>query len=506
MPTATYTNFGGGINRKTIGSYLVPKGEDDSFMYAENINNMRVDLGSITKVNGFTAVANPTAGANAGQGIFSFKGELISCFNGKIYKGITTPTQVKTGASTTAKWTASEWLSSLVMCNGVDKPVVWNGTSASDITISDPSSIWNDARPKGSAVFRNRIFYWGDPSNPDTIYTPRPETIGNFDNTTSTVDFFTVMSGYGGAIKAVVPLTDDMLVIYKERCIYYLQGNAPFGSTGGEPFAIKPITQEVGCVIDNGVVSIGNEHYFFSQEGLRKLTVTQNFGKVAVEQPNYVIQDIINTVNFNTQTALDKATLVYVPKDNNIIIGLPTGTSTENDLVLTYDITTGANARRTGWKPTAMCIHKRDLYHTDALGNIYQHQSTVFNNNGTAYNAEFESKWIAHEGLMKLKRYKQLFIGVDPGFRATLNVRWYVLVDAQPTATLESIVLNGGALWDSAKWDEATWDDGGASLTPITNLGKGKAIKIILSCNNANEPIVIRSIDIEYEALSNKRG
>jgi hypothetical protein len=77
-----------------------------------------------------------------------------------------------------------------------------------------------------------------------------------------------------------------------------------------------------------GVVSIGNEHYFFSQEGLRKLTVTQNFGKVAVEQPNYVIQDIINTVNFNTQTALDKATLVYVPKDNNIIIGLPTGTST----------------------------------------------------------------------------------------------------------------------------------------------------------------------------------
>jgi hypothetical protein len=475
-------------------------------MYAENINNMRVDLGSITKVNGFTAVANPTAGANAGQGIFSFKGELISCFNGKIYKGITTPTQVKTGASTTAKWTASEWLSSLIMCNGVDKPVVWNGTSASDITISDPSSIWNDARPKGSAVFRNRIFYWGDTNNPDTIYTPRPETIGNFDNTTSTVDFFTVMSGYGGAIKAVVPLTDDMLVIYKERCIYYLQGNAPFGSTGGEPFAIKPITQEVGCVIDNGVVSIGNEHYFFSQEGLRKLTVTQNFGKVAVEQPNYVIQDIINTVNFNTQTALDKATLVYVPKDNNIIIGLPTGTSTENDLVLTYDITTGANARRTGWKPTAMCIHKRDLYHTDALGNIYQHQSTVFNNNGTAYNAEFESKWIAHEGLMKLKRYKQLFIGVDPGFRATLNVRWYVLVDAQPTATLESIVLNGGALWDSAKWDEATWDDGGASLTPITNLGKGKAIKIILSCNNANEPIVIRSIDIEYEALSNKRG
>jgi hypothetical protein len=506
MPTATYTNFGGGINRKTIGSYLVPKGEDDSFMYAENINNMRVDLGSITKVNGFTAVANPTAGANAGQGIFSFKGELISCFNGKIYKGITSPTQVKTGASTTAKWTASEWLSSLIMCNGVDKPVVWNGTSASDITISDPSSIWNDARPKGSAVFRNRIFYWGDTNNPDTIYTPRPETIGNFDNSTSTVDFFAVMSGYGGAIKAVVPLTDDMLVIYKERCIYYLQGNAPFGSTGGEPFAIKPITQEVGCVIDGGVVSIGNEHYFFSQEGLRKLTVTQNFGKVAVEQPNYVIQDIINTVNFNTQAALDKATLVYVPKDNNIILALPTGTNTTNDLILTFDITTGANARRTGWKPTAMCIHKRDLYHTDALGNIYQHQSTVFNNNGTAYNAEFESKWIAHEGLMKLKRYKQLFIGVDPGFRATLNVRWYVLVDAQPTATLESIVLNGGALWDSAKWDEATWDDGGASLTPITNLGKGKAIKIILSCNNANEPIVIRSIDIEYEALSNKRG
>lgn len=501
MPT--YTNFSGGINRKTIGTTINPTG-DDAFMYAENINNMRVDVGGITKVNGFTKIATPTV--HKGQGLFSFKGELLSCFNGKIYEGTTSPSQVHTGASTTAQWTATEWLSSLILCNGVDVPIKWDGTTASNITITDPDTIWNDARPKGSAVFRNRIFYWGDVDTPDTLYTPRPETISNFDNTNGTVDFFAVMSGYGGVIKAVVPLTDDMLVIYKERCIYYLSGNAPFGASGGETFSLKPITQEIGCIVDGGVIAIGNEHFFMSQEGLRKLTVTQNYGKVAVEQPNYPIQDIINTVDFNDQAQLDKAVMTYVPKENNILLALPSKNSTENDLVLTYDITTGANAKRLGWKPTALCVHKRDLYHSDSTGNIFHHQDGVFNQDGKAYTTEFESKWIAHDGLMTLKRYKQVFIGVDSGAQATLSLRWYLLIDSQPSATLESSVLNGGALWDSAEWDADGWDLAGNSNFCITNLGKGKAIKLILSCSNVNEPIAIRTIDIEYEPVSRKRG
>jgi hypothetical protein len=503
MPT--YTNFSGGINRKTVGTYINPT-QDDAFLFAENINNMRVDIGGITKVNGFTKVANPTEASHAGQGLFSFNGELLSAFNGKLYKGIETPTQIHTGASTTAQWTATEWLSSLILCNGVDTPLEWDGTTASNITVSDPDGIWNSAKPKASAVFRNRIFYWGDEDNPDTLYTPRPETIGNFDNSLSTVDFFTVMSGYGGVIKAVVPLTDDMLVIYKERCIYYLSGNAPFGSTGGEPFALKPITQEIGCVADHGVVAIGNEHFFLSQEGLRKLTVTQNYGKVAVEQPNYPIQDIINTIDFNETATLNKTKMLYIPKENNILLALPTKGSTENDLLLTYDITTGANAKRLGWQPTALCLHQRDLYHADAAGNIYQHEETVFNQDGRPYNAEYESKWIAHNGLSVLKRYKQVFIGVDAGAECTLSLRYYLLIDSFPSANLESQVLNGGALYDSASWDESQWDDSGSGNFVLKNLGKGKAIKLILSCNNINQPIVIRSIDIEYETLSNRRG
>lgn len=504
MQTA-YTNFSGGINRKTVGTYIIPKG-DDAFQFAENINNMRVDVSGIFKVNGFSQVANPTDAVHAGQGLFSFNNELISCFNGKIYKGIETPSQVHTGASTTAEWSGTEYLGSLILCNGVDVPIAWNGTTASNISVTDPDTIWNDARPKGSAIFRNRIFYWGDEDNPHRLYTPRPETIANFDDTTGTVDFFDVMPGFGGIIKAVVPLTDDMLIIYKERCIYYLSGNAPFGSTGGEPFTINPITNEIGCVVNHGVVSIGNEHYFMSQEGLRKLTTTQNFGKVQVEQPNYPIQYIINTIAFNDQATLDKAKLVYIPKENTILMALPSIGSVKNDLLLTFDITTQANAQRKGWQPTALCVHERDLYHSDSQGNIYQHEDTVFNQDGTAYNAEFESKWIAHEGLSTLKRYKSLFIGVDAGAEATLSVRWYLLIDAYPSATLESQVLNGGALWDSAEWDASVWDEAGNSNFFMSNLGKGKAIKLILSCNQINQPIVIRSIDIEYEPLSRRRG
>ena len=508
MALAVYETFGGGLNDKTVGAYVNDKGDNQALRFAESSQNMILGDEGIIKAHGFTKVNTDTV-AGAPQGTFVYKGVHLAVWGGAIRRlnNDGTTTSLHTGLNATAPLQAVEWRQRLVLMNGVNPPLQFDGTTVSAITVVEDSSIlWNDARPKGAAVFRNRIFYWGDPDNPDDLYTPRPETLANFEASDGTPDVFAVAPGHDGVITGVVPLTDDFLVIYKERAIYSLRGNAPFGTAGGEPFEINLITSEVGCIAPKSIVSVGQEHYFLSQVGLRKLSTTDKYGAVEPEQPQYLISETVETFAFD-EAAIALATACYSPSQNSIFLSVPEKGKTTNSLTLVYNLVTGANTIRTGWTAAAMVFHKRQLFHQAYNGYVYRHDPEVFTYDGGAYPAEWESKWVAHMGLMTLKRYKKLSIQIDAGTAATLVFKWYVLnPDGSPSTNLQALAMNGGALWDSAIWDTSLWGDGGVQTFDVTDLGVGHAIKLVISCNRGGERVTIRQVDMEYDIISTRRG
>jgi hypothetical protein len=505
MPLSNYSNFGGGLNDKTLGGFVMDN--EEALMYAETGSNMYMGTDGLKKVHGFSRVTE-TPRLNP-QGIFEFKGELLACWEGKVFRvnNDNSLTLLHEGLDATAPMYATEWVNRCVITNGINKPVVYNGTTVTEMpVVEDSSEMWNDARPKAVAVFRNRAFYWGDPQRPDTLYTPRPETLANFDAGDGTADFFDVAPGHGGKITGVVPLTDDFLVIYKERAIYSLRGNAPVGAGGGEPFRLNLITSDVGCVATRTIVAVGMEHYFLSQVGLRKLSTTDKFGAVEADQPHYKISGLIETLAFD-EPSIQNAVAAYVYADNSIYLGIPQKGDSTNGLVLVYHIITGANTLRQGWVPQSLGVFKRTLYHQAVGGHLYRHDPTVYTHDAAGYLAEWESKWIAHGGIMPLKRYRGVYITVDAGPGVVLTARWYLLsTDRVANVTAESLALNGGALWDTAIWDVDKWGDGGQQVFPIRNLGKGHALKLGLSTNMNSQDVSIRQIDVEYDILSTRRG
>lgn len=514
----TYFNFSPGINQQMPP--IVPD-SDDGTLIAEVCENWTPQQDGLLKDWGYTGVlASPLAVEITG--IFSYRTsggtvETIICAGTKIYRvNGTGVTELFSGQTAGKRYQAITWDDGagavvLLLMNGTDKVVQYNGTSAAQVTFTDNTpAIWSDARPKGAAVFRNRIFYWGDPSKPYRIYTPRPGTYNNFDNTTSEVDAFDVDAGFGGAITGLRSLTDDLLVIYKETAIRRLSGNAPFGSTANEPFEIRMVTNDFGCLAPLSVVQVGLDHYFLSEDGMRRLRPIESYGDIDPGQPTWNIQPLINTLNFASKASIENACAGFDRNTREVWLSVPTGSGSTNTLTIVHNVLTGGlHVRPAGTlTPTYLTDVNRQIVHGDATGQIYRHSSSASGLNGTAMTATYETKWIAHLGVGTYKRYRDITLFADAENSGDIVVQWKIL-------KRDGVVRNGGSnasvgqsvsIWDTATWDSAVWSTATEQTFKIQNPGRGHAIKLRLINTSSTQLPRVRQIEISGEAWGRKRG
>ena len=354
-------------------------------------------------------------------------------------------------------------------------------------------------------MFRERVFYWGDPTYPYRIYTPRPGSHNNFDNANNTVDAFDVEPGYGGKLTGIKPLTNDILVIYKENAIRRLSGSAPFAS-GGEQFTISAVTDEVGCVAPRTIVQVGAEHYFLGRNGMRQLKPIQAYGDIEHLQPTYPIQDKINSLNWATYSAITNACAVYVQSDNHIYLCVPNGSSTSNNKVYVYDTVTKGITPRSSINASYIAEYNRTLYHGDYAGQIYSHGASN-GADGASITAYAETKWMGHGGIGSYKRYKKLIIYAEGDGATDLTILYKILKRGQvaSTSTTQAIVAGDDA-WDSGLWDTAVWSAGTQNVFELKNLGRGKALKLRFQSTSATQRPKIRQVFLEYDVWGTMRG
>jgi len=510
---AVYKDFSGGLNT-LVGPLIIDDGKGSGLFYADDAQNFQMTPSGLLKFPGFTSILN-SALPGPIDGIFGFRvsgtWNIVACSAGKIYTiSAGTATQIFTGNTGGYGYQAIATNGILLLLNGKDVPVVWTGSgSATQMTVTDPTSIWDDFRPQGCTEFRNRLWFWGDSTRPDQLLTPSPGTYNDFDNSQGTVDGLLIAPGMGGAITGVKALRDDYLVIYKEYATRRLAGSTPFG--GADPFQVYHISDELGCASPGCVSQVGFDHYFLSQSGLKKLSQVLSTDNIDAADPTFIIQDAVQLWGFGT-SLMPKSVMAFDQINNRLVLNVPgSAASTANDITFDYNVATNTNEPRGGgFNASAIAYINGQVYHGDYSGNIYLHGG-INSYNGAVMPAFWRSKYVAHSGIGALKAYRRLVIYAEaagyPDLSADIVVQWNVVRRGVPFSyTKTETDASGGGQWDVSQWDQAVWAAGNGSVFEIKNLGKGKAIQLQLTNNSASQLPKIREIDLYYDVFGNSRG
>jgi hypothetical protein len=324
----------------------------------------------------------------------------------------------------------------------------------------------------------------------------------NFNNNENTVDGFFVDRGYGGKITHLKPLSQNRLVIYKERCIRSLSGSAPFGQP--DQFVIIPISDEVGCPAPRSVVIVGQNHVFWNERGPRVLSGVLRDGDIEISQPSYIIPNLVSQVNWSQ---MEQLSAVYEPINGKVIFAYATGSSTLNNEVLQWDADTQTHEPRgQGIQASSLGVWNRQVVHGDATGMPFIH-STQTSYNGSSIESYWKSKYVAHGGIGYLKRYRRLAIFAEGEGSADITVRWSILQRGAVYTQNSTVSIDSTTnAWDSGTWGSAQWSTAESSVFHLKNLGRGSAIKLEFLNTSSTQRPIIRQVTLEFELLGSNLG
>lgn len=196
----------------------------------------------------------------------------------------------------------------VVSMNGVDRPWKWGGNYLTFLA---------DAPAKGRfPVLHKEKLFCVDADEPSTLRWSE-----SFDpEDWPEINYWDVRKGDGDEITNLQKFVDDLLV-FKNRSIHALKG------TSLDDFSMQEISSDVGCVGPLASVTFDLKVYFISEYGLY---VTNGMNVLNVS--DMVIPDTWEAIN---KQYIHKA--VATVWNDLIWFALPYGTSTVNNIVLTYD-------------------------------------------------------------------------------------------------------------------------------------------------------------------------
>ena len=161
-------------------------------------------------------------------------------------------------------------------------------------------------------------------------------------------------------IQALIPEYYDNLLILCEDSIYRLEGNDPgfdiLTPSQQVLFAPVPISTDVGCVGPNAWCKVGNDVFFWSKNGLQKLSIIAQYGNIQTSIMSIPVNNLVETIiNYGNQR---KINMVYLPLTGNIYINCAIAEG-DNDSMLVFNVQNGAFSKYTfadGSEP--LCVFK----------------------------------------------------------------------------------------------------------------------------------------------------
>ena len=232
------------------------------------------------------------------------------------------------------------------------RPLVWDGVMTDTngdgtvdstfkgvtMTATDASSGIAMPNAEWGLAFRNRIITpWTDDSDNSIVMSDLLDH-EQFPNTGKHY----INKGMADFLVGISPYQEDQLLIFNRHSIHIF--NNVTTTTASNSYEI---TRQYGCVARKTIVQSGANTFFLSDAGVMVVTPGVDPAKglgIAISKAmgeqkpmSEPINDFIQTINF-TPSVVEKACAIV--HDNKLFMAVPTGSSTDNDSVMVYDLLT----------------------------------------------------------------------------------------------------------------------------------------------------------------------
>lgn len=401
-------NFNGGLN-STAGPLSLNNTESSSL---QNIDFSK--FGSILKRNGYTALnTSAISGSAQSDGLWwyefissgAYLSKLIDVTNGKLYKmdDLDATWDDITGALTITAGNFCDFdnfLNEVYITNGVDVPFKWNGTgNGSAMTV--PSGL---TKAKSVRQYNNYLFL-GNVVVSSVTYPSRFYWSNIKDTATWLSTSFIEVSKDDGTQIIAMKVLGDRLVIFKERAIY----NVIFTGSNDIPFVLQKSASSVGCMSQFSVQEVENGLVFLSFDGFYYYDGNNS----------YKISDKIQStlLGYNTSRFNQGRSAVQKNK-NRYFCSLPSGSQTNNDVVLVWDWLLNAWSIYSGLAVSSITtifvsgIAERP-YFGDYSGFVYRMDTGSDDyplNVQTAINAFYYTNWKPYDDLVNQKGIPEVVV------------------------------------------------------------------------------------------------
>mgnify|MGYP001217436943 FL=1 len=253
-----------------------------------------------------------------------------------------------------------------VLTNGVDNVKVYDGTTFRDLKNDgrDSTDGINNKSPKGKFVelHKERLWISGDSEHPNRLYFSKDFDI---DDWTYPVDdleanqhggFIDIPTWDGGIVIGMKSLFDDV-VVFKNKNVFRI-----FGTYPGNYNVLQVFNTIEGKILNNTIASVENTAIWTSTEGIHI------FNGVNTSLVSNKIKRYFDEINMNY---IDKA--VAVIHDRKYLLAVPTGSSTENNIIIEYDMKKNSFVIKRGINVTSFLSIGDDLLFTNSNGNIFKY-------------------------------------------------------------------------------------------------------------------------------------
>ena len=372
MSTFKIKNFAGGLNQSADDSVL-------ALNQSRNAQNMDVSAGTLKTINGYVQHVPFAVPAGVTR--------LMKFYRNDTATGAVTSYLLAATATALYYWNGTEWTSLVTgtasgdwdyinyqigvtdyifMGNG-DVMKKWDGTTLTD---------WGGTPPLAGSITLSdeRVWLTGVKANPNSVFYSddlNPENWTGGEDASGQVD---IPTWDGGVCLGISTIFSDV-VIFKTNSIHRILGTYP------AVYEVKQVYSTTGAIAEKTIVSATDKAFFLTKDGLYYYNGVSAFP---------LLGDKAKDVKINPAYAKNAVSVVY---KNVLYCAFPEGSSTVNNAVFVYDLSSGALMLWRGLEVSDFVEYDGKLLFSNSTGKVYQLDDSATTFDGGEITAFWETPW-----------------------------------------------------------------------------------------------------------------
>lgn len=417
--------------------------------YLADALNCFCGTGEIVKRKGSALIANDIGANKPCQGLKGVRLAngttfFVAVFNGVIYKWTGSGNWTSLGGtlSTTAQIDIVVANNAVYFFDGVNTVPKYDGTTLSTVA----------AIPLGlyAKWFHNQLHVAGISATPNTL---QSSDIGNPENFSSGAWSSLAINPNDGDYISGLSTLKDNLFIFKTKRVWSASG---FGTAALTLSSISELVTGVGTLSHRSIINTGNELLYISFFGNipHFRSIARTLYGVIVDN-GIISQDIETTMKGLNTAQLSQVAATF--DGRYVWFAVPNGSSTYNNMILTYDTILKGWTRHTGINASVFDSFSISgtptLYSGEASNSSKAYQlNTGTSDNGTAINFQMTTRRYGGDETEHKNKFRWLYVRAKE--IGNYNVTIDYSVDGFTYANLGTLNLTGtGAIFDGIVLD-----------------------------------------------------